>query len=1028
MDPWTIIGTTSAVLSFAEFAFAIVKTAVDINKSEDGASEDNKRLADVTKNGQELLAQMSEFKISQAQEPTLGPTEDSMLATAEQCRLLGEKILKFLDKMQANKEGSLRSSLKAAAKEVWYKSTVKGLNEQLQSCRTQLNTHLLVVVGSRAGKSFEKLLIMHSAQANDISRLQSLVERLSRNQELELAQIGQIAEIFALPDTILENINRKRILKGLEFDQIEARHEQISQAARDTFGWCISEEAVPRGQGLLDISLKKWLRAGHGIFHISAKPGGGKSTLMKMLEKHSSTHSLLKTWAGDKTLVKANFFVWNAGVPLQKNLQGMIRTLLRQILQQVPELIRTLFQKYWNPRGFYPWMNLEDLKISLEDIESATKHLMTDTDIADHHRFCFFVDGLDEFEDHELKHTEVAEYLQEWVSHNPSGVKFCVSSREEPAFMNTFPAEQRLRLHLLTRPDVEAMVNERLMKHPHFRQYKSADRHSFALNVVSRAEGVFLWVHLLIKNELWDALDEGATADELFALLRRVPEELDEFFVRIINSIRKSNKQEAAMIFAVAIQTDGWFYPLRVFHYSFVEDFIKNPNFSFSIHWTKLERSDSKNISGSEMPRNGRGRLEKRSPSFKELYERVLKNQDVHPAVPFLPRDISDSQRISDGEAWPENAKRIARFKRRLPGLCKGLFEGETNEFLSFAHRSVYDFLKTGPTKGIKAAIDDTSSTASLIIQCITAETKCFDRQTLIPEQQSRYLGRVMGILSSSAVDIRPTFEHLKHLEEALALRQSKLPLDNQRSMFQSYFEQLADYGDVKGNYLSVYAFACFWKLRPYVEWARENYPSWILGDRVRSEIFGAVMLTEPWERRAMITFLLDIFLDPNGPSPTRRKHGNGSPWMTFLKDVLVKQFIVHRDSGFWSTFMAFLRHRADPLVHFRWHWRDESDIGGLDRSQFGVIDVRTDSENDSRGFRFPFGHNTGDLIRFLRAHDGGRADLVDFVRYFAPPNMDEIVAFVQACMEEARRTEDGSTEMDSTRDGLGKLQLMEQP
>lgn len=56
IDPWTVIGTTSAVLSLAEFAFAIVKTAVDINKSEDGAYEDNKRLSEVTKHGQQLLA------------------------------------------------------------------------------------------------------------------------------------------------------------------------------------------------------------------------------------------------------------------------------------------------------------------------------------------------------------------------------------------------------------------------------------------------------------------------------------------------------------------------------------------------------------------------------------------------------------------------------------------------------------------------------------------------------------------------------------------------------------------------------------------------------------------------------------------------------------------------------------------------------------------------------------------------------------------------------------------------------------
>lgn len=221
------------------------------------------------------------------------------------------------------------------------------------------------------------------------------------------------------------------------------------------------------------------------------------------------------------------------------------------------------------------------------------------------------------------------------------------------------------------------MVNERLIKHPQFWSYESADRQRFTLAVVSRAEGVFLWVHLLIKNELWDAMDEGATVTDLLSLLHRVPEELDQFFAVIVNSIRKSNKQEAAMIFAVAVQTDGWRFPLRSFHYSFLEDFVKKPDFSLTLQWEFL--------------------------------------------------DTSDSESESDGESCKRNAERLARFKRRLPGLCEGLLEQEHDNRLLFAHRSVYDFLKTEPPESIKAVMDDTSARISFLIQCLTAMIKCFD-------------------------------------------------------------------------------------------------------------------------------------------------------------------------------------------------------------------------------------------------------------------------------------------------------------
>lgn len=813
---------------------------------------------------------------------------------------------------------------------------------------------------------------MHATQANEVARLHRLVEGLSQNQELGIAQIGQIAEIFALPDAILQDINRRRVLKGLEFDQIEARHEQISQAARDTFGWCISDEAVPKGQGDLRVSLQQWLRSGNGIFHISAKPGGGKSTLMKMLESHKSTSSLLKTWTTERKLVKASFFVWKAGVPLQKNLQGMVRTLLRQVLQQVPELIQVLFPKYWKPREFSPWMPFDGFKIKLDDVNDAVQRLMTDAAIAEPYRFCFFIDGLDEFEDQELKHTELAEYLREWVAYNPTGVKFCVSSREEPAFMNTFAAEQRLRLHLLTRPDIKAMVEERLMKHPRFRAYKSAEQQQFVLAVVTRAEGVFLWVHLLVKNELWPALDEGATVDDLLKLLRGIPEELDEFFALIVNSIRKSNKQEAAMIFAVAIQTDGWRYPLRVFHYSFLEDFVKNPNFSITLQW-----------------RWPSGSIDLSSQNYEERFD---------------------------------------RFKRRLPGLCKGLLDHapdgalgirsgafEHDNGLLFAHRSVYDFLKSGPADSIKAAMEDNNAKASFLIQCLTAEAKHLDWGQYSLDRRSSVLGSVMGILSSFPSATKPWLTLLTHLEEALAQRQSRLSLANQRSMLGPNFRRLASPGGSQG-YLSIYTLACLWQLRTYVEWARETYPSWILEDSVGSEIFDAAMRSRVWRRHESIIFMLNVFLDPNGPSPIATRRGNGSPWMIFIKEALVNGRIVRDNFGFWLTFIAFLEHGADPLLHVRCRWREKKYIGQDRDRDLGVLEVSTDVETDLRRVTFTFGNLHESIVSFFGAQRGGRADLVDFVRYFNPPDMDKTIDLIQSCREKVHRTKPGSFKIVDTK------------
>jgi Cdc6-like AAA superfamily ATPase len=48
-------------------------------------------------------------------------------------------------------------------------------------------------------------------------------------------------------------------------------------------------------------SFLNWLSSGTGIYHVSGKPGSGKSTLMKFLCDHPHTKAELEKWAGKQT-------------------------------------------------------------------------------------------------------------------------------------------------------------------------------------------------------------------------------------------------------------------------------------------------------------------------------------------------------------------------------------------------------------------------------------------------------------------------------------------------------------------------------------------------------------------------------------------------------------------------------------------------------------------------------------------------------------------------------------------------------
>jgi hypothetical protein len=145
-------------------------------------------------------------------------------------------------------------------------------------------------------------------------------------------------------------------------------------------------------------------------------------------------------------------------------------------------------------------------------------------------KFCFFIDGLDE---HDGDAGEIAEYFWDLSQLTPK-VKFCVSSRPWAEFQTISRTCPKLRLQDLTHDDIMLYVGDKLRKNEQMRQLltESSKNASFLIEeVVNKANGVFLWVTLIVKSII-SGLRQG---DEIYHLRRRLaslPSDLEALYAR----------------------------------------------------------------------------------------------------------------------------------------------------------------------------------------------------------------------------------------------------------------------------------------------------------------------------------------------------------------------------------------------------------------------------------------------------------------------------------------------------------------
>jgi len=254
---------------------------------------------------------------------------------------------------------------------------------------------------------------------------------------------------------------------------------------------------------------------------------------MKFMAAHEETKSHLKGWAGDKKLITASFFFWNASTHRsQKSQNGLLRTILYQILRQCPELIQVAYTDYWiamRSDGRVLKESCADL-LTVPALLNALRNISTSMDLDA--KFCLFMDGLDEYDGRPAEIIELIDILQAFPN-----IKACISSRPWNDFEDRFGNNSPWKLYMqdVTKNDILLYVEDKLGQNSRFRQLRTEDSQcpNFINNIVWRANGVFLWVTLVIQS-LLDGLTNSDRVKDLQSRVDETPEDLKEYFKTIL--------------------------------------------------------------------------------------------------------------------------------------------------------------------------------------------------------------------------------------------------------------------------------------------------------------------------------------------------------------------------------------------------------------------------------------------------------------------------------------------------------------
>ena len=736
LEPLSAFSLACNVIQIVETGCKLLAAAADYRQAGDGALKEHRELREVSR----TLNNLSTSLKSSFQSPVSSPLpaeETRLLQANEECLRLSQDFIGLLDHLKVKDRHATFESLRMSIKARWYKDRMDAMQKAMSEARDNLNIAFLIYmhaqqsaassqtedsIANSAAQVQQSILIAVNATSGSIQQeIKDLAERLketyldaddqtavgflSANEEAlhQISnQLNSIATMQEHRHTAKDGDRnlaaQEKILDGLQFGQMNDRREQIHEAHDETYRWML--QSLPSGQRRWDC-FHTWLTSSstdQHIYWVHGKAGSGKSTMLKFLHDNIAVDRHLSPWADGCTVLRAVCFFWTPGSTLQKSLSGLYRSVLFQILDQAPDLMSEVVpSRRWKAAQVHGTQTMEWTESELRNaIKACIEKARPETKVL------FLIDGLDEFEGTDEQREDLIDYLVGLSRYG--NLKLCLSSRPWNIYREAFQHFPQLKLDDLTYNDIKTYVVSKLQSHRLFQYIGRQDPEQAELlcvSIITKAAGVFLWVRLVVRDIL-RCLRDGDGLEQLRRRLDYIPADLDEYFVRMIDSIEPEHRREASVLLQLAMHKEDYFttvHPLRLIDISFVgeqhEDFATRPGYNFGCLNLLDRDSVLARISSTLRKLNSRcmGMLECVYDSSNRFSKNL--NLDINDRAASLDKTYGATRLLGSSRyQW-----RVSEDELDVSFQLKGARATELQDIVDlkvkFLHRSLHDFLLT---------------------------------------------------------------------------------------------------------------------------------------------------------------------------------------------------------------------------------------------------------------------------------------------------------------------------------------------